>query len=305
MRARKTGGKVNRQSAIALGVAILIGLVAVYLANTYLTGVQQVSEDKQVQAKLTKIAVASQTIELGLPLTNTNVAMVDWPANSVPQGSFNNLEAATRNRMALDKIVPGEPILANRVSGPDGRATLSVRLPANQYAVSVSVNAVSGVAGFVRPGDLVDVLLTRPIPLDNANGAKMTDVVLQSVPVLAIDQVLDKQNTEAAVGATATLQVDMKGAQKLALAREMGSLSLALRNLEPGPEPRPNTVIPRDLGANRYHMARTSTPRSSAPAPAKSAPSVSKQLMPPRYYGPTMTIVRQDKPTVYEVPHGF
>ena len=147
---------MNRSNAIALGAAVVLGLIAVFIANAFFSSVQQQQDAVVKQARLTRIAVATQSIPFGSPLTNTNVTLTDWPAVSVPAGAFATVEEATRHRVAIQPIVAGEPIIATRVSGTDGRATLSVNLPNDKVAVSIPINEVSGVAGFVRPGDLVD-----------------------------------------------------------------------------------------------------------------------------------------------------
>lgn len=284
----------------------MIGLIAVYLANAFFTGVQENQQSASGPVNTTKVVVASQPIEYGKPLTPLNVKLVDWPANSVPQGALTNLADATRKRNALQAIALGEPIMASRVTGTDGRATLSVTLPAGQMAVAIPINDVAGVAGFVRPGDLVDVLLTRQIPGEGSRASdKMADVILQSVPVLAIDQTADKSKTEPASGKTATLQVDTLSAQKLALARELGTLSLGLRAVASADaaaaEGKPRTVLARDLSGRSLFIA----PRQTAMAPAATAPRAAMPPLPPRYTGPTMTIYRKGQPTDYEVRHVF
>lgn len=298
---------MNRQNIIALCVAGVIGLVAVFLANSYFSGIEKAQEDEVRATRLTRIAVALQDIPLGTALTNTNVRMADWPANSVPPGSFDNFGAATTNRIALEAIRPGEPIIAGRISGTDGRATLATRLDEDRYAISVAVNAVTGVSGFVRPGDLVDVLLTRQIPGDGAKSYdKMTDVIARGLPVLAIDQVLDRSKTDPALGSTATLEVSMEDAQRLSLARELGTLSLALRNVASPANPKAATVTMRDLGGRQLYIGN----RSSAPAAAKAAPAAApapapRKLAPPRHSSPTMTVIRKGVPTTYEVKYVY
>lgn len=319
-RDQKSGDAVNRQSAIALGVAVLIGLIAVYLANAYFSGIQQRQEDVVRKTRLTKIVVAAQPVDFAAPLTNTNVVLVDWPSANVPVGAFVTVAEATKNRVALQPIAAGEPILAARVSGTDGRATLSVNLPRDKVAVAIPVNDVSGVGGFVRPGDLVDVLLTRQIPgVGSTPSDKMTDIVLQAVPVLAVDQVADKSKTDPALGKTATLQVDALGAQKLALARELGTLTLALRNIATPVEGFASTVTARDLGGSGIRIARgpggPSGPMAGAfPAAANRLPPLpgigtpgagARPPFMPRHTGPVMTVYRKGQPTEYEVNHVF
>lgn len=297
---------MSRQNQIALGIAILIGLVAVFIANAFFSGVQENGETQIKSAQLTRIVVASQAIEFGKPLTNTNTRLADWPAGTVPAGAFANLADAQRNRIALQAIAAGEPILAARVTGSDGRATLANALPAGMVAISIPISDVTGVSGFVRPGDLVDIMLTRQIPGDGAGQQdKMTDVIMRKVAVLGIDQVADKSKTEPATGKTATVQVDTLGAQKLALARELGTLSLGLRSLASVDDTGPSrTVLARDLAGRQLFIARRDT---AAPAPQRMAasPVPAMPATPPRYYGPTMTVYRKGKPTDYEVRHVF
>ena len=115
---------------IILAIAVVIGLVAVVLANAYFSGVEQKQERVAEQQKLVRIVVASQELEFGTKLTDQNVRRQNWPANSVPVGAFRSIpEVLKDNRVALRPIVPGEPVLASKVSGTDGRATLAALLP--------------------------------------------------------------------------------------------------------------------------------------------------------------------------------
>lgn len=295
---------MQRRNLIIIGVALLLGLVAVYLANAYFSGIEEREQRIAEQQKLARIVVASQPLGFGTPLATSNVKVVNWPANSVPQGAFRSMEDALRDgRVALRPILAGEPILAERVSGKDGRASISYELPEGMRAVSIPVSAVSAVSGFVRPGDVVDVLLTRQLP-GSEGDEKLTDVLLPNVRVIAIDQVANEKDTKPKVGKTAVVMVDQTGAQVLTLAREVGSLSLALRNIE-------NEEFDevRFAGARKFVSTRDlnlSRPRvRSQPQPAPAAPvqvaAAGPRPVPPRVGGPTMTIVRGTQPTNYEV----
>jgi pilus assembly protein CpaB len=293
---------VNRQNAIILGVAIFIGLIAVYLANSYFSGYDAQQQAQLKQTRLVKIAVAAQPVQFAQPLTNGNVVLADWPAASVPAGAFSSLPDAINNRVALRPLAAGEPILSSLVSGTNGRATLSTTLPDGKLAVSVPVSEVSGVAGFVRPGDAVDVLLTRQIPGDAARGNdKMTDVLMEAVPVLAIDQVADSSKTDPSPARTATLEVDSYGAQRLALARELGTLSLALRNVASQALGPVRTVTARDLTAGRVYTGPRLAQAAVAPRPQPPRIQSAVAPMAPVYRGPKMTIYRKAAPTEYEV----
>src|SRR5207247_715202 len=125
----------------------------------------------------------------------------------------------------LASIEPNEPIIATKVTGPGQRATLSALLQPGMKAATVRVNDVEGAGGFVLPGDRVDVMMTRHAE----KSAGSTDIVLQNVKVLAVDQIADDSVDKPAVVKAVRLEVDSVGGQKLSLAASLGSLSLALR----------------------------------------------------------------------------
>lgn len=300
------------RNLILLIVAVVIGLIAVFLANTYFSGVEQKQQRVAEQQKLSRIVVASQDLGFGVPLSEQNLRLANWPANSVPAGAFTSIEAARRdNRVALRPIVIGEPVLASKVSGADGRATLSANLPVGKLAYAIPITDVSGVGGFVRPGDVVDILLTRQIPGDDAKPSdKMTDVVLEAVPVLGIDQVSDENQTKPALAKTATLEVDTFGAQKLALSLQLGALSLALRNVADQVTGPRATVVPRHLTQGNFFIR--ARPSGSGSPPVQLGNAVSGAILrsaaslgPPKPRGPSMVVVRGAQPTEYEVLRGW
>ena len=156
---------------------------------------------------------------------------VSWPEEALPAGAFRRISDivdAGGRRVVLTAIDPNEPVLSSKITGPGQRATLSATLQDGMRAVTIRVNDVEGVAGFVLPGDRVDVALTRQ---KDANGKdrSSTDIVLQNTRVLAIDQIADERNDKPAVVKAVTLEVDTAGAQKLSLAASVGTLSLMLR----------------------------------------------------------------------------
>jgi pilus assembly protein CpaB len=243
---------------IALGVAILLGLFAVYIANIYIGG-------RQKQAELggtTKVAVAALPMAYGTELTPDKVRFVDYPNASIPPGSFTNanqLMPAGQKRFALLPMGINEPILATKISAPGSGASIAALLPDGMRAATVRIDDVSGVAGFVQPNDSVDVLITRQVQ-NGQNSAQVTDVLLQNIRVLAIDQEAKNADGTPKVGRTATFQVAPLEAQKLALAQQAGSLSLVLR--KPGEQNNPvvETVSMNDLRYNMYGGARYPSP---------------------------------------------
>jgi pilus assembly protein CpaB len=300
---------MQTRNLILLGAAIFVGLIAVILANSYFSGVERRQQQIAEEQKLSRIVVASQDLAFGTPLSEQNLRLANWPANSVPIGAFTSIPAAMKDhRVALRPVVIGEPVLASKVSGADGRATLSANLPLGKVAFAIPVNDVSGVGGFVRPGDRVDVLLTRQIPGAGSQASdKMTDVVLEAVPVLGIDQVSDESQTKPATAKTATLEVDTFGAQKLALAVQLGQLSLALRNVadpDAGPQ---MTVVQRHLTNGNYNVRPQSpAPQFAATAPPAHLPRLPSAALPPiRPRGPTMVVYRGSQSSEYEVQRGW
>lgn len=295
---------MQQRNILTIGIAIFLGLIAVFMANAYFSGVETKQAQIAEQQRMARIVVATQGLAFGAPLSVQNVRLVNWPADSIPEGAFTSVQEATKNRVALRPIVPGEPVLASKVSGTNGRATLSANLPIGQLAYAIPISDVAGVGGFVRPGDVVDVLLTRQIPGSGSTGAdKMSTVVLEAVPVLGIDQVQDEAKTEPAVGRTATLQVDTIGAQKLALSTQMGTLTLALRNVGDQALGSHPTLTSRDIGPGRFiagprnltvptYGYRASGAPAMAVAPRLPVPGQPSTTSLPQFVGPRMIIVR-------------
>jgi pilus assembly protein CpaB len=249
---------MTRQSMIALAVAIVLGLVAVYLGNTYLSS----SQKRLAASETSRVAVAAIPMGYGAEVTPDKIRFVDYPNSSIPPGAFKSaaqLLPQGKKRFALIPIGINEPILANKISAIGQGASIAALLPDGMRAATVKVNAVSGVAGFIQPNDSVDVLITRQASGPDRD-VQVTDVLLQNVRVIAIDQ--KSRNTSGApdVAKTATLEVNPIDAQKLALGEAVGTLSLVLR--KPGEQNNPvvETVSLSDLRYNMYGGARYPAP---------------------------------------------
>jgi pilus assembly protein CpaB len=173
------------------------------------------------------IVVASKPLRFGNELGSMSLREIPWPSDAVPAGAFTKISDLTSNgkRVVLTAIEANEPILASKITGSGQRATLSATITDGLKAVTIRVNDVEGVAGFVLPGDRVDVMLTR----QQDKTVAATDVVLQNVKVLAVDQVADERADKPSVAKAVTLEVEVTAAQKLALAATVGTLALALR----------------------------------------------------------------------------
>jgi pilus assembly protein CpaB len=213
------------------GFAVLFGLLAVFLAQAWLNHqaelrMRSLEAHKKPEPPAHTIVVASRPLRFGDQLSAASLREVPWPDNALPAGAFARIaELTAAKRVVLQPIDASEPVLASKITGPGQRATLSAVLLEGMKAVTVRVNDVEGVAGFVLPGDHVDVVLTRY--RDREYGT--TDVVIQNARVLAIDQLADARTEKPFVVKAVTLEVNETNAQRLALASAAGTLSLVLR----------------------------------------------------------------------------
>jgi pilus assembly protein CpaB len=221
---------VRKSTLVMMACAVLFGLLAVFVAQAWLNYQNELrmkAMDVQKPAVPTRtVVVANAPLRFGNALSPGGLREVAWPEGGVPAGTFASInELLSGKRIVLASIEPNEPILASKITGPGQKATLSAIIRDGMKAVTIRVNDVDGVAGFVLPGDHVDVLVTRQPEKNNSN----TDVVLQNVRVLAIDQLADDATDKPMVAKAVTLEVDTIAAQRLSLAGSVGALSLALR----------------------------------------------------------------------------
>jgi len=213
-----------------VGIAVVFGLLAVFVAQGWLNYQAELSRKTvapKPQAVATRtIVVAAGPLRFGAHVIPENLREVAWPDDAIPAGTFATIAELTQGkRIVLASIERNEPILRTKITGPGQKATLSAVIQDGMRAVTVRVNDVEGVAGFVLPGDHVDVLLTRQA--ERTTGTN--DVVIQNTRVLAVDQLADDAADRPTVVRAVTLEVDTIGAQKIALAASLGNLSLMLR----------------------------------------------------------------------------
>jgi pilus assembly protein CpaB len=216
-----------------IGFAVLFGLLAVFMAQSWLTSAADArlksleAQQKHPTVATQTIVVASKPLRYGNELAAPLLREIPWSKDALPAGAFAKVSdvLAGGKRVVLSAIEVNEPVLAVKITGPGQRATLSAMLHEGMKAVTIRVSDVEGVAGFVLPGDRVDIALTR---LDGKGGAT-ADVVLQNATVLAIDQVADERAANPSIAKSVTLEVDTLAAQKLDLAASLGNLSLLLR----------------------------------------------------------------------------
>jgi len=233
-----------------IGFAVVFGLLAVFIAQVWLNNQASLRakvEPAKAIASQT-VVVAKQPLRFGTELTAAMLQEVPWPSDALPNGAFAKIHdiMAGGRRVVLAAIETNEPVLSLKITGPGQRATLSALVKPGMKAVTIRVNDVEGVGGFVLPGDHVDVVLTRQID----KGSATTQVVLQNTRVLAVDQTADERAQKAAVAKSVTLEVDTVDAQKLWLASSVGSLSLLLRKAGETAEVRTRKVTLEDLSTH-------------------------------------------------------
>lgn len=247
---------MNRRAFWMIGLALFLGVASVFLARNWLQSqVQPVTITQQLAS--TQIVVAVTPLNFGTTIRREHLRLVDWPSSSIPAGAFTSLDALLSDdddRIALRTIEMNEPILEAKISGFGARPSLSTLIAPPMRGATIRVNDVSGVAGFVAPGDRVDIMITRA---RSGEGKELiNDVVLQNVKVLAIDQIAS-ENTEGAVVVRAvTLEVTTQQAQKLALAQQVGSLSLALRHITNTAAVGTRTVTVNDLKGGQANKVK-------------------------------------------------
>lgn len=234
---------------VMIAVAAVFGVLSVFMAQTWLNR-QADARLKNIQAKPTAVAtrtvvVAKSPLRFGNPLTDKVLREVEWPLEAIPANTFSSISELTKGdkRVVLASMETNEPIVGTKITGPGQKATLSALIEDGMNAVTIRVNDVDGVAGFVLPGDRVDVLMTR-----SADNSGTNDVVLQGVKVLGIDQLADERAEKPTVAKAVTLEVDTVSAQKLALASAMGNLSLVLRKAGDADQTASRRVTPADIG---------------------------------------------------------
>jgi pilus assembly protein CpaB len=300
---------------VILVFAVILGGVAAFLARSWL---QSHSAHANAQ-KTVPILVATDTLAFGSPIGPKDVRQVDWPAQSSPEGTFPNFAELTKSgrRITLSPFVRDEPIISSKVSAPDQRASLSTVIEKGKRAVTVAVDDVRGVAGFIFPGDFVDVALTRT---DNSMGPQnFSEVILQHVKVLAIDQMAGQRQEHPTVAKAVTVEVDPEQALRILLAANVGKLSLILRQPAEVALAPDAKVTDRDLFGADEAQAQTALPAMQAqpaafqpdPPPAPALPpggatpppaAAPPPMLPPDTPTRKITVFRSVKSEQYDVP---
>lgn len=233
----------------SLAIGLILAAGALFIVYN-LRGAGQTAEAAPATLPTTTILVASTNLGFGDPIKADFIKAVEWPQSSVPENAALSkdelLAGPEGERIAIRSFVAGEPLLKSKISGYGERPILSRKVAEDMRAFSIRINDVSGVAGFLLPGDNVDVQLTRQLGKDRKN--LITDVIIQNVSVLGIDQLSNEDTDNPVLAKTATVEVTPEQAQKLALAQQLGTLSLTLRNFADLDSAEVKRVSVTDLG---------------------------------------------------------
>lgn len=213
----------NMRALVVLLVAIAAGGSAMFLAKRW------VSEHQPVQGGGVNVVVASKQLDLGTALTPELIRTVDWPRESIPDGSFSDV-GKLAGRVIKINVQAGEPILESKLAPVGTAAGLSSVIPEGSRAMTVSVNEIIGVAGFALPGNYVDILVNTQDETAKGPSKQVSKIVLERIKVLAVAQETNTDQTKPRVVSAVTLEVTPEQAEKIDLARSVGTLTLVLRN---------------------------------------------------------------------------
>jgi pilus assembly protein CpaB len=304
----------RREVVLAIGLSAVSGLLAALQVNGWMASqyrhLQELADKPSGPViEMQKVLLAKDNIPFGTQVTKDNTIESEWPASNLPSGSFKSADeflAENGARLALAPIKANEPIIAERVTGAGQRSGLATLLEAGKKAVTIRVNDVVGVGGLVLPGDMVDILIT-----DEVTGAKegapseaYTDVLLQKVRVLAVDQTWNPAHAEPILGRTVTVAATLAEAQIVTLAATVGTLSLVLSGASPTQEELPRLTASNLPGNSGDNSAVATMIPTIAVAPE--AKAVAPDLVPAKKDDTAkISVVRAAEATEYSVKRRF
>src|SRR5215212_3599307 len=217
----------NKRLIIALLAAITFGLIAAVSVKQYLVSTQT------FQNTLNNVVVAKVDIPVGSRIIAEQLTIAQFPANVTPEGAISTIDDKLVGRVVVSSISPRDPVTEFKLAPVGAAGGLSSMIPEGYRAMTVAVNDVVGVSGFIMPGTLVDIVVVITPPKDSGGSGEMiSKIVLQNIKVLASGQNIDKpkndREVERAIKAV-TLQVTPEQAENLALASSEGKLQLVMR----------------------------------------------------------------------------
>lgn len=211
----------NPRAVAMLVLSVVIGLAATVVAAGWIS--------QQGRIASSKIVVAAADIQLGSRLNSQMLKTVDWPSGSIPSGAIAKVESL-QDRVVKTSVLSGEPLLEAKLAPLGTKGGLSAVIPEGKRAMTVRVNDVIGVAGFALPGNYVDIVVNTQIEGEGRGEKQISKIVLEQILVLAVAQEASRDETKPRVVNAVTLELTPEQAEKLDLARSVGTLSLVLRN---------------------------------------------------------------------------
>jgi pilus assembly protein CpaB len=273
-----------------LVLALAAGGLAAILATRMMRTPPEVAEGA---VTTTSVAVAARDMQVGTLLATEDIRLVDWPGDAVPLGYSTTIDEVV-GRGLMAPVKANEPLLSAKLASPESGGGMSIIIPEGKRAMSVRVDDVVGVAGFVLPGTRVDVVVT----MDRAAGQEeaATRLVLQNLEVISAGQSLERNpEGEPQQVPVVTLLVGPEEAEQLALAHSNGSLQLALRSpLDNDTVSTPGIRASRLIAGTPPPAAPRPAVRVSAAPAAAPAPTAPAQVMLEVYRGPERTTATVD-----------
>src|SRR5689334_19932523 len=257
----------NKRLIIALLAAITFGLIAAVSVKQYLLSAQAFNRTNEV-------VVAKVAIPVGSRIIAEQLTTAQFPADVTPEGAISKIDANLIDRVVVTAISPRDPITEAKLAPVGSLGGLSSVIPEGYRAMTVKVDDVVGVSGFIMPGTLVDVVVVIQPPKGTANEEMISKIVLQNIKVLASGQNIDKpkndREVERAIKAV-TLQVTPEQAEKLALASSEGKLQLVMRNSVDQADEQTAGANKRSLLTGERAMIAPDAGSNAAPKPAPSS----------------------------------
>ena len=227
------------------GLVFIVGIAlaggAVFMAKNYITAYQaELAKERAARAAVVPtvdVFVAEHPLRYGETLTRDAVRAVKWPETAIPEGAFTSIEAlfppeSKENRVVLRAMEKDEAIMALKVTEPGEDAGITSRLERGMRAFAIRVDVASGVSGFLRPGDRVDVYWTGSIRGTGEGNGEVTRMIEAGVQLIAVDQSAGDDLDGTVIARTVTVAASPEQVAALAQAQSTGSLSLALVGAE-------------------------------------------------------------------------
>jgi pilus assembly protein CpaB len=261
---------MRRNTVITIVIALAMGGGAAYLARTWLHA--QMNAASAGYQPPGHIVIAMESLPYGAVVNSDNISEIPWFANTLPDGAFASKDDLLQGgrRTVLYPLKRGEPVLRSRITGAGQRASLASALEDGKRAVTVRVDDVRGVAGFVLPGDFVDLVMIA----DELSSKRQSysDILLEHLKVLAIDQIASEGEEKPTVARAVTLEVTKEQAQKILLATNVGKLSLILSRPNEKAGDLNRRIGERDIGRIIPEPVRPVAPPPHPPVAAAPAP---------------------------------